>query len=710
MPHPAPIAPKTALLPCLVLAACSAGSRPPGSPQPPPPQLQAPRALDPVQAGFGAEAVVALCDRQMARAAEDLAAIKRLATEQPAGWDNTVGAIDDISYEVGIGIGLSQLMSVGHPDEAVRAASKACRPKVVAFYTEMMLDAQLAAAVKRYADTAPQLMGTRQRLLDEVLRDFRRNGLSLPAEGQAQLRKLNEEITTLEQTFETNLSDATGHIMVDPAQLAGTPQAFRDAHPPGVGGKVRLTTDYPDYFPVLTYADDRSVARALNFEFDNRASGQNVKILERVLLLRQRKATLLGYGAWADFVLETRMARSATAVQAFLAGAADTVADAAEAEYAMYEREYASLGLSADGGIPNYERLYLTQRLKQRDYDFDEKALSEYFEVGRVTRGVLDIIARLYGISFVERKDAATWHPEVRTLDVVDDGRVIARIYLDLHPREGKYKHAAMFGLRDGKRLADGSYVRPMSALMCNFPRTTDAAPGLLTHGQVETFFHEFGHAIHHSFSQEALASFSGTSTVRDFVEAPSQMLEEWAFNRQTLDMFARHHGTGAAIPDALFDAMTRARAFGRALSTQRQLSLAALDMAYHTRRAPLDSDAVRAEVMAATQRFTYQKGTHFQGTFGHLMGYDAGYYGYQWALSLAQDVLTRFTAEGMLDTGVADEFRRKVLSRGAGADEAKLVEDFLGRPSNLEAYGRYLSAGAAAAPTDGAAGPAPKP
>lgn len=686
-----------ATLLCLILAVggCSTTPRQTQAATSPPPQLHPAVALDPMAVGFDADAVGGLCERQMVRAQDNLSAIKWLAGVDEPSWENTLGAIDDIAYEVGLGIGLSELMSVGHPDEGVRTAAKACRPRVEAFYTEMMLDAQLAAAVERYADTSPQLTGTRKRLLDELRRDFKRNGLSLPAQGQATLRKLNEEITELEQSFDTNLSDAIGSIEVTPAQLAGTPQSFRDAHPPGENGKVKLTTDYPDYFPVLTYAQDRSIAKALNFQFENRAADKNVAILERVLVLRQQKAELLGYGTWADFVLETRMAKSAKAVQDFLAGVADTVQAPAETEYAMYAQAYASLGGPAVKAIPNYERPYLTQQLKIRHYDFDDKKLSEYFEVGAVTQGVLDIVGRLYGLQFVERPQAATWHEDVRTLDVIDDGQVIAHVYLDLYPREGKYKHAAMFGLRDGKRLSDGSYVRPISTLMCNFPRTTDAAPGLLTHGQVETFFHEFGHAIHHSLSTEALASFSGTSTARDFVEAPSQMLEEWAWNRQTLDMFARHHESGAAIPDALFESMTRARTFGRALGTQRQLSLAALDMTYHTRRAPLDSDAVRLEVMAQTQRFTYQPGTHFQGTFGHLMGYDAGYYGYQWALALAQDVLTRFTQEGMLNTAVADDFRHKVLAKGAGADEALLIEDFLGRPSNLEAYGRYLAAGA---------------
>lgn len=679
----------------VLLAACGTSPPPEASEPAPaqlPPRLHTPRALDPVPLGLTADGVKALCEDQMRGAAETLAAIKWHASVEPPSWDNTLGPLDDIAYAIGLGAGMSELMSVGHPDEAVREAAKACRPRVEKFYTELMLDAELSRAVERYAATGPELTGTRRRLLDDTRRDFRRNGLRLAAEAQTKLRALNKELTQLEQRFEVNLSEATGEIHVRPAQLVGMPEGFVAAHPPAEDGLVKLTTDYPDYLPVLTYADDREIARQLNYLFDNRAADENVGLLEKVLVLREAKAKLLGYDTWADYVLETRMARSAAAVQHFLDGVRETVSAPAQAEYAQYVQAYRALGKTEP--IPNYDRMYLANRLKAQTYDFDDKLLTPYFEVGRVTQGLLDIVSQLFGVRFVERPDAPSWHPEVRALDVMEGDRMVARIYLDLHPREGKYKHAAMFGLRDGKRLPDGSYVTPIAALMCNFPRGTEDAPGFLTHDEVQTFFHEFGHALHHAFTEEALSSYAGTNTVRDFVEAPSQLLEEWAWNRKTLDLFARHHATGEPIPQTLFDAMTRARAFGRALDTERQLSLSALDIAYHSRPTPLDSDAVRDEVMGATQRFAFQKGTHFQGTFGHLMGYDAGYYGYQWALALAQDMLTRFQQEGMLNPDVARAYRRSILARGAGADERALVEAFLGRPTDLRAYGRYLSAG----------------
>ncbi|HQB46136.1 MAG TPA: M3 family metallopeptidase, partial [Polyangiaceae bacterium] len=281
---------------------------------------------------------------------------------------------------------------------------------------------------------------------------------------------------------------------------------------------------------------------------------------------------------------------------------------------------------------------------------------------------------------------------DVKAYDVVDHERTIGRIYLDLYPREGKYKHAAMFEIRPGKDLGNGRYLSPIAALVCNFPKPGQS-PALMTHNEVTTFFHEFGHVLHHILTRQPLASYAGTNTARDFVETPSQMFEEWAFRREILDTFAKHHQTGKPIPDSLFNALIRSRAFGRALHTQRQVSLASLDLAYHSRPTPMETDRVFAEVMAKTQKFAYLPNTHFQATFGHLMGYDAGYYSYQWALVIALDALTRFEKEGYTNAKVAGEWRRTVLEQGAGDDENKLVERFLGRPHSLEAYGRYLRA-----------------
>lgn len=657
------------------------------------PTVTAISELDPVADGMTADGVRALCNERLEQAQQILAEIKQLQSspDEALTWQNTVGRVDDIALQISLGAGFPQLMAVGHPDEAVRNAAKECEPKVSKFQTDLMLDAQFASVIKRYAARGEKLDGTRARLLADLLRDFRRNGLELPADQQQQLRTLNEQLTQLGQDFVSNISDAVLTIKVKPAQLKGLPQSFIDQHKPGPDGLVELTTNYPDYFPVISYAEDRSVARALTEKFDNRAAEKNMKILDRVLELRNQKARLLGYATWADYAIEPRMAKTAQNVKAFLDNLAKEVREPATSEYREFMTEYRRLG-GKERVIPNYERLYLEEKLRQRKYGLDSKKLSEYFEVTNVTDGILAITSKLYGIEYRDATDAPKWHPEVRVLDVMDGGQRLGRIYLDLHPREGKYKHAAMFEIRPGKRLDDGTYLTPTAALMCNFPKPGEA-PALMTHSDVTTFFHEFGHALHHVLTKQELTSYAGTNTARDFVETPSQMLEEWAFRRETLDLFAKHYKSGERIPDDLFAALTKSRTLGRALHTQRQMSLAALDFAYHTKPYPLDTDAVFREVMRDTQQFAYLPDTHFQATFGHLMGYDAGYYSYQWALAMARDVLTRFEKEGFMNQKTAADWRKAVLEKGAGADENKLVEEFLGRPSDLKAYSSFLRA-----------------
>lgn len=698
--------PKTSLLPLIFALGC-AGSAPPVVPPTPvapattmphaassaplPPAFVPTADVDPVASAMTVDGVTALCDNHLARAQSLLETIKALKSspDDKLTWDATFGAYDLIALELSVGGGFPGLMAVGHPDKAVRDAAKACEPKTDKFRTELMLDADFGAVVKRYAAKNESLDPVRARLVRETIRDLHRNGLDLPADKQNQLRALNEELTKLSQDFTSNISDAVSTLKIKPAQLKGLPPAFVAQHKPEADGLVSLTTNYPDYFPVVTYVEDRTVARDLTQLFDNRAQDKNLKLLDRVLLLREQKAKLLGYATWADYAIEPRMAKTPSAVKSFLEELAGKVKEPARKEYREFEAEYRKHG-GKEPRVPNYERLYLEQKLREKKYGFDSKQLSEYFEMGSVTTGLLSIVQKLYGIELRDEPAAARWHPDVRVLDVLDQGKRIGRIYLDLHPREGKYKHAAMFEIRSGKQLNDGRYVEPEAALMCNFPKPGET-PALMTHSDVSTYFHEFGHVLHHVLTRQPLANYAGTNTARDFVEAPSQLFEEWTYRRDTLDIFAKHYQSGEKIPDALFQSMTKSRSFGRALGTERQLSLATLDFAYHTSPLPFDTDKVFTEVMGKTQQFTYLPGTHFQATFGHLMGYDAGYYSYQWALAIARDLLTRFEHEGFMNESTARDWRKAVLEQGAGDDEAKLVERFLGRPTNLEAYSRYL-------------------
>lgn len=692
-------------------AATARAASPPAAP-PPPRAAVAEAALDvdPVtvglgrtSAGAGAATDVALaragierlCDESIARARailDEIRALDGAADDRVLTWDATVGKLDRATLALRNAADFPALMGVAHPDGAVRDEAKACEPKVEEVDTSLWLDAKLARVLKRYAAKKEELSPARARLLAHTLRDFHRNGLDLDDGGQRRLRELNEELTKLGLDFDANLAAAHLVVHATPAELDGLPKEWLASHAPGKDGTIEVTTDYPDYFPVLTYAKDRKLALALYKQFENRAADKNVALIEKILALRAEKAKLLGYASWADYVLEPRMAKDAKTVATFLEGLRKHLAKKGAAEIAEFRRAHVKLGGKMHDPMLPSDRLYLEDQIRQAKYGLDSKEVSKYFEVGRVKEGLLAITSKTFDIRYRPATGAPTWHPDVEAIEVTDaSGKLLGRFYFDLYPREGKYKHAAVFSIRDTTTMPDGSRLLPIAAMECNFPKPGGAAPALMSHQDAVTFFHEFGHVLHHLLSESELASQSGTSVARDFVESPSQMLEEWAWNKDTLALFARHHETNAPLPASLHAAMLRSRGFGRALATQRQLYLAALDQAYHTRPLPFDSTKVLAEIHDAYTPFKYVEGTHFQASFGHLIGYDAGYYGYQWALSIAQDLFTRFEKEGLLNAKTAADYRAAILAPGDGEDAAKLVERFLGRPPSDAAYKAFL-------------------
>jgi thimet oligopeptidase len=382
------------------------------------------------------------------------------------------------------------------------------------------------------------------------------------------------------------------------------------------------------------------------------------------------------------------MAKDARSVRAFLETVRDAVRAPADAELAEYRAMHERLG--GRPGDPLYppDRYFLEEQVRAAKHGYDSRELSQYFEVDAVKDGLFALTSRIFGIEYHRVADAPAWHADVETYDVRAAGTTLGRVLLDLYPRSNKFKHAGAFEVSPAWRAGGAT---PIAALLCNLPRPGTEQPALLAHDQVVVLFHEFGHVLHQILSESPYATFAGEAVARDFVEMPSQVFEEWAHRREVLDLFARHHRTGARIPEALFTALTAARKLGRALATQVQLFVAALDLEYHSRPAGFDSTAVMREIFAEYQPFAFIEGTHFQATFQHLVSYDAGYYGYQWALSLAADVLTRFHREGFLNPEAAAAWRAAVLSRGGSEDERLLVRRFLGREPDPAAYIEHL-------------------
>lgn len=644
---------------------------------------------DPIATALTAEGVTEMCTRALAQAQSFADIIRAQSKEDRLSWEATFGVFDQIFGAVEEAVCVPQLMSVAHPDAAVRAAAMTCEPMADAFLSALYLDDDIAVALRRYAAQGEALPRHKEKFAEEVLREYRRNGLSLPPEQRTTLRALNERITQLAQQFDATLAETALTLEVTPEQLRGLPPSFLANHPPQANGMVRLTTDYPDLVPVLRYAEDRTVARALYVLSENRGHETNLPVLRELLQARQKKATLLGYATWAEYVLETRMAGSVQAVTSFIAQLHQGLKPRREAETEELRALQRRVLPEAGEEIAVYNVRFLEDKLRQERFALDSQHLAEYFEGRSVQQGIMAIASQLYGITF-QSVTSPTWHDDVEVFDLLQGDAVIGRAYLDLYPREGKYKHAAMFGLRDTCRLPDGARQLPIAALVCNFPKP-GASPALMSHEDVVTFFHEFGHLLHHLLSESELVSFAGTNVARDFVEVPSQLFEEWAWDRATLAMFARHHATGEPLPEELFVAMTEARRFGQAIATERQLFLASYDLACHTREPGFDAEELVREMYVEYSSFTRVPETHFPATFGHLTGYCAAYYSYQWALAIAVDVLTRFTAEGMLNRATAADYRAKILAQGASDDAATLVTSFLGRAPGTDAYLRYL-------------------
>ena len=647
---------------------------------------------DPVLRCLTAEGILAQCDESLARAkslADEIRALEA-ADEALLTWESTFGKLDLLSQALQESVAIPQLIAVTHPEASVRTAAEGCEPKASSFSTAFYLDDALATVFKRAERTIKEPTSVQKLFIQETLREYRRNGLELDAAGRSKLTEINETITHLGQTFDKNLAEAVGAIEIKPEQLDGLPASFRDNHPAGENGLVRITTNYPDLVPFMRYAKDRQAARELTTLAQNRAADKNLTLLDELIALRKQKATLLGYQTWADYVVEPRMAKTSANVRTFLNDLHEKLRPLAQKEFVRFQDMNEQL-FGQREPVASSDASYLEDHICQADFSFDSQKLSEYFEIKAVQQGIFDVASRLYHISF-KPVDATRWHTDVEVYEVTDieTGALLGRAHIDLYPRDDKYKHAGVFPMRDTRRKEDGSREIPFAALVCNFPKP-GVSPSLLSHGEVTTFFHEFGHLLHCLLSQSELLSYAGTKVAWDFVEAPSQMFEAWAWDRQTLDLFAKHHTTGELIPQDLFEAMTKARLFGEATDTNRQLYFASYDQACHTREPGFSTDALIEELYPLFSSFTRIPNTHFQASFGHLVGYDAAYYSYQWALSIAFDLLTRFKSEGMLNEKTAKDYRETILAKGGTVEASKLVEQFLGRPTTPDAYAAFL-------------------
>ena len=606
-------------------------------------------------------------------------------------WDEATAALGDASAQASVARN-------AHPEEEMRAAAELCEQELDALATTFSLDREIYDALARL-DPADSDAPTRHYLW-RTLRDFRRGGVDRDQPTRARIQQLNEELVRVGQEFSRNIREDVRSIAARPDELAGLPEDWLRSHPPGPDGLVRITTDTPDYVPLITYAGSRRAREALWRVYRQRAHPKNVEVLGRLLSLRHELAGLLGHSSWAAYVTEDKMIGSAANAGDFIERiAAASQARAARDHQALVAERDAAVGRGdasfgdGSGPVQPWDAELLKERVRRQQHGFDAQSVRPWFEFHRVQQGLLDLAARLFGLEFRRVEAAPVWHPAVSCFDVHEQGARVGRFYLDLHPRQGKYKHAAQFTLASGKAGAR----LPEAALICNFPGPVlpDGGPALLEHGEVVTFFHEFGHLLHHLLGgRTGWAGLSGVRTEWDFVEAPSQMLEEWCWDPEVLATFARHYQTNEPLPREQALRMRAADEFGKGLRVRQQMFYAAVSLSLHDRdpRAPgFDPAALVAGLQGRYTPFPHVEGTWFHESFGHLEGYSAIYYTYMWSLVIAKDLLTEFQKAGLLAEGPARRYRRAILEPGGSKPAAELVRDFLGRESDFRAYQAWL-------------------
>ncbi len=574
------------------------------------------------------------------------------------------------------------LMKETHPDGEVRNACQESVEKLFNFYNELRLDEALYRSLKDFADTAPDLAPVERRYMEKALDAYHRNGFQLDAERRGKLKELDDLLSQKELIFQKNISESDVTLTLREEEMKGLPADFINSHR-REDGSYAVTTRYPDYFPVLKMAEDESVRRRLYFSYLNRAREQNLPLLDEIIKLRIERIELLGFKTYADYNLVDVMAKNPETVWSFLDELTEKVSEKARKDYELL-RDYADTDV-----VQPWDRFFYTNGYKEGHFQLDEEEVKQYFSLDSVLEGVFDLVQQLYGVDVVSEPTLPIWHPEVRAFEVKDQGELVGRFYLDLFPRPNKYSHAACFGLQSGRRDGSG-YQPPYSALVCNFNPPVEGKPSLLTHEEVETLFHEFGHLLHQLLTTSPLASFAGTSVSRDFVEMPSQIMENWVWEKAALKRFARHYATGDPIPDELVDRMLAVKHLNSAVDIQQQLFYAVLDMTYHhgfTPETPEDTTRLVYKIQKERTLFPVPQGTAMQASFGHLIGYAAAYYGYLWSRVYADDMFSLFKENGIYSQETGKRFRELVLARGDCAEPMTLIQEFLGREPKMDAF-----------------------
>ena len=618
---------------------------------------------------------------------------KRLIAELEAvkgkrSVENTLAKYDEATMHLGIAGDQANIMFSVHPEKAIRDKGQALVQVISAEATALALNQAVYAALKEI-DVSDSDAATKH-YVDRLLLEYRLAGVDKDEATRAKVRGLQDEMTAISLKFSRNVQDDVRKVQVkDASELEGLPADYIARHKPNADGTITLTTDSPDYTPVMSYAKSTKLRREMYLAYNDRAYPANKAVLEDLLRVRQEMATTLGFATWADLATADMMMGSAGKMKAFLVEVDEASRARAEKEFARIKEFVAATDAKAASDLTQSDAGYWGEQFRRVKYNFDSQSVRPYFAYAEVEAGILQTAARLFHVEFRRATDAVMWDASVHAYDVYDEGKKEGRIYLDMHPREGKDKWFSESQLVPGKK----GVQLPEAALICNFSGGVAGDPGLMEFGEVVTFFHEFGHMMHEVLGgRQHWAGQSGVSTEGDFVEAPSQMLEEMFHDPAILQSFAKHYQTGEVLPTVVIERMNQASYFGRANAMQRQVMFATYALQVHN-QAPskVDLDALWRQDAERYSPYKFVDGTYFYASFTHLTGYSSNYYTYVLDKVIAVDFFSQFDEKNLLDGPAALRYRKTVLEPGSSKPAADLVKDFLGRPQSIEALKTWM-------------------